>query len=298
MNSSLRLLRVFLAVSKEGNLGRAAATLYVSQPSLSQDIRRLERELGVQLFVRGPHGVALTAAGEELRRDVEDALALLDRGVERAQNVGSATKPRVTLGFTPSIGQELMPSLLPTLEGRLPKIVVEEREADTGSVTTGVRSGVFDLGLVHCQGVEDDIASMTLRQDELCVALAANHPLSGRGQPMNLEELGDLPLMIWPREVAPEYYDTLIAICHKSGLLPEVVPGPRRAIIRSYTVSGGSVFCLLPLSMSHMQVPGVSFVPIADPEARLPLDLVRRKREDRQEVTAVWNLLVEEVSRP
>jgi len=297
MNSSLRLLRVFLAVSKEGNLGRAAAALYVSQPSLSQDIRRLEREIDIQLFVRGPHGVTLTAAGEEFRRDVEDAIALLDRAVERARNVGSANKPRVTLGFTPSVGQELMPSLLPILERRLPNIVVEEREADTGAVAPGVRSGVFDLGLVHCQGVEDGIASTTLRQDELCVALAADHPLSGRGEAMSLQELGDLPLMIWPREVAPDYYDTLIAICHKAGLLPEVVPGPRRAIIRSYTVSDGSVFCLLPLSMSHMQVPGVSFVPIADPQARLALDLVRREREERPEVTAVWNLLVEEVPR-
>jgi DNA-binding transcriptional LysR family regulator len=198
MSSFLLLLRVFLAVCKEWNLGRTAAALYVSQPSLSHDIRRLEREIDIQLFVRGPHGSPSppperSSAGCR-RRD----------SPPRARNLGSANEPLVTLGFTPSLGQELMPSLLPILERRLPNILVEEREADTGAVAPGVRSGVFDLGLVHCQGVEDGIAATTLRQDELCVALAADHPLSGRGEAMGLQELGDLPLMISPREVAPD----------------------------------------------------------------------------------------------
>jgi len=294
MNCSLRLLRVFVAVSREGNLGRAATTLYVSQPSLSQDIRRLERELGTQLFVRGPHGVSLTPAGEEFRRDIEDALALLDRAVERAQTASRAKKPRIVLGFSPSIGQGLMPTLLPFLERQLPGIVVDEREADTGAVASGVRSGSFDLGLLHCHGAEESLAAVTLRSEPLCVALAADHPLSRRGRSIQLKELGDLSLMIWPREVAPDYYDTLIAICNQAGLSPQVVPGPRRAIIRSYTVSCGKVFCLLPLATSQMQVPGVAFIPIADPRATVALDLVRREREDREEVTAVWDLLVEE----
>ena len=199
------------------------------------------------------------------------------------------------LAFSPSIGLELMPTLLPLVERRLPGIVVDEREADTGAVASGVRSGIFDLGLVHCQDAEKSLSVVTLRHEKLCVALAADHPLSVRGQPICLQELGDLSIMIWPREVAPDYYDTLIAICRQAELTPAVVPGPRRAIIRSYKVSSGSVFCLLPLSNSHLQVPGVSFVPVADPHATVALDLVRREREDRQEVTAVWDLLLEEV---
>ncbi|HTW97863.1 MAG TPA: LysR family transcriptional regulator, partial [Acidimicrobiales bacterium] len=202
MNVSLRLLRVFLAVSKEGNVGRAASSLYVSQPSLSQDIRRLERELGIQLFVRGPHGVSLTPAGEEFRRDVDDALALLDRAVERAQAAARSPRRRIVLGFSPSIGHELMPSLLPLIESRLDDVVLDEREVDTGGVAPGVRSGAFDIGLAHCQGEQAGLASVTLRLDPLSVALAADHPLARRGGEVRLAELGDLPLMLWSRELA------------------------------------------------------------------------------------------------
>jgi DNA-binding transcriptional LysR family regulator len=293
MNVSLRLLRVFLVVSREGNVGRAAAALFVSQPALSQDIRRLERELGTQLFVRGPQGVTLTPAGQEFRRDVDDALALLDRAVERAQSPARSRR-RIVLGFSPSISHQLMPSLLPVLESRLPDVLVDEREVDTGEVAPGVRSGAFDIGLAHCQGEQAGIASVTVRFDELCVALAADHPLAGRGGAMRLAELGDLPLMLWSRELAPEYHDTLVAICNQAGLSPRIVPGPRRAMIRSYAVSDGSVFCLLPRSTSNLQVPGVAFLPVADDHARISLDAVRRERDDRPEVGALWRLLLEE----
>ena len=203
-----RLLRVFVAVSK-GDLGQAAKGPLVSQPSLSQDIRRLERELRTQLFVRGSHGVTLTPAGEEFRRDIEDALALLDRAVEHAERrQGQQTTRRARVQPEHGAGAA-MSTLLPLVELRLPAIVVDDCEADTGAVASGVRSGTFDLGLVHCQGAEKGLTVETLRHEKLCVALAADHPLSVRGQPICLQELGDLSIMIWPREVAPDYYDTL-----------------------------------------------------------------------------------------
>lgn len=297
MSVSLRLLRVFLVVSREGNVGRAAAALYVSQPSLSQDIRRLERELGTQLFVRGPQGVSLTPAGTAFRRDVEDALRLIDRAVEEARAVGRARQTRLVLGFTPSIGHRLLPSLLPILESRVPAVALDEREVDTGGIGSGVRSGSFDLGLAHCVDAEDGLESRTIRREPLSVALAASHPLSRRRLPVRLSELEGLPMMLWARELAPCYHDTLVRICEQAGLQPEILPGPRRAMIRSYAVSEGKVFCLLPRSTSTLSIPGVAFLDVADPDALVPLDLVRRASDDRAEVAEVWQVLVEEASR-
>lgn len=297
MNVSLRLLRVFLAVSREGNVGRAASSLLVSQPSLSQDIRRLERELGTQLFVRGAHGVTLTPAGEEFRRDVEDALALLDHAVEHAQAAAHSSRRRIVLGFTPSIGHELMPSLLSLLEARLPGVLLDEREVDTGEVAAGVRSGTFDIGLAHCQTAEAGLTTMTVRLDPLCVALSAEHPLAKRAGPVRLAEIGDLPLMLWSRDLAPQYHDRLVAICDEAGLSPRLVPGPRRAVIRSYALSDGSAFCLLPLSTSRLHVPGVSFLPVADEEALVSLEAVRRNRREGADVESVWQLLLAEAPR-
>jgi LysR family transcriptional regulator, benzoate and cis,cis-muconate-responsive activator of ben and cat genes len=284
VNVSLRLLRAFVAVGNEGNVGRAAARLFVSQPSLSQDIRRLERAVGTDLFVRGPHGVRLTPAGEVLLRDVEAALTLLGRGVDRARATAAAERLRVVLSFSPSIGHHLIPALLPALEQRLPGVAVDEREVDTGDVATGILAGRFDLGLAHCVPVDPELSATPLGDDPLCVAVATDHPLAQRGGPLQLSELDGLSLLLWPRETAPEYYDHMLAVCARAGLHPSVVPGPRRTLIRSYVLTAGDVFCLLPAATSRMNVPEVSFLAVSDEAAVVPLVLIRRRGEDRPEV--------------
>ncbi len=291
MNVSLRLLRAFLAVSREGNVGRAAAAMYVSQPSLSQDIRRLEREVGVTLFVRTPQGVMLTAAGEALRQDVQTALTLFERGVERARAAAAALRLRVTLAFTPSIGHRLVPSLLPWLERANTDVVVDEREVDTGEIVPGVTAGLFDLGLAHCPDRGDELRITDLVEERLCVALSAEHPLAGRDG-IRLAELEGLDLLVWPREVAPSYYDHLLGVCAAGGLTPAVRPGPRRAFIRSYVLSDGGTFCLLPEATSQLQLPGVAFVDVTDAGAAVPLSVVCRQGEDRPEVLSTQSAII------
>jgi hypothetical protein len=127
------------------------------------------------------------------------------------------------------------------------------------------------------------------------VALASGHPLAERDTPLHLVELEGLALMLWPREVAPDYYDALLAVCEKSGISPAVIPGPRRAIIRSYALSEGDVFYLLPDPTSRLSVPGITFLPVVDEHATVPLTLVHRQHEDRVDVLAAVAILTEVV---
>jgi LysR family transcriptional regulator, benzoate and cis,cis-muconate-responsive activator of ben and cat genes len=285
MNVSLRLLRAFVAVAEEGNVGRAAARMFVSQPSLSQDIRRLERAVGTDLFERGAYGVRLTPAGEVLYQDVKAALSLLDRGVEHARAAAESDRRQVVLSFSPSIGHVLIPALLPALE-RIPTVIVDEREVDTGDVVPGVLAGRFDLGLAHCAPVDARLHATPMGADPLCVAIAADQPLAKSGDPIPLASLRGLSILLWPRDVAPEYYDHVLGLCTSVGFLPEVVPGPRRTLIRSYVLTEGDVFCLLPLATAGLNVPGVAFVPVADAAATVPLTLLRRADDQRPEVLA------------
>jgi DNA-binding transcriptional LysR family regulator len=297
MNASLRLLRAFVAVGNEGNVGRAAARLFVSQPSLSQDIRRLERAVGTDLFIRGPHGVRLTPAGEILHREVDAALTMLDRGVERACAAAREERRRVVLAFSPSIGHRLIPALLPALEDRLPTVTVDEREVDTGDVTPGILAGRFDLGLAHCAPDDPGLAATRLGDDPLCVAVASDHPAATRSEPVHLADLAGLSILLWPRDTAPEYYDHILGVCAASGLQPDVVPGPRRTLIRSYVLAAGDVFCLLPKATSGLNVPDVSFLPVADTTATVPLVLIRRVDDPRPEVLDVETSVVDLVAQ-
>lgn len=289
LDVSLRLLRAFAAVAREGNVGRAAQRLYVSQPSLSQDIRRLERLVGVGLFVRTPRGMELTPAGQTLLSGVESGLLAVDRAVAEAGAVGGLVKRRVSIAFSPSIGNHLMPTLIPILDRLIPEVAVDEREVDTGEVGPGVHEGRFDLGLAHCPDADPELTMSLLTQERVCALVSADHEVARQPQ-ARLADLASLDLVLWPRETASAYYDHLLLTCTRSGFTPSVVPGPRRAIIRSYLLATRTAFCLLPASTASLRIAGLAFVELVDEHARIPLHLLRRTDDERGDVLAVGEI--------
>lgn len=293
LDVSLRLLRAFAAVARVGNVGRAAQRLYVSQPSLSQDIRRLERLVGVALFVRTSRGMDLTPAGQALLSGVESGLLAVDRAVAEASALGGLVRRRVSVAFTPSIGNHLMPSLMPILDRLIPEVAVDEREVDTGEVGPGVHEGRFDLGFAHCPNHDPELSMSLLTQERVCALLSADHEIA-RQPRARLADLAGLDLVLWPRETAPAYYDHLLLTCARSGFTPSVVPGPRRAIIRSYLLSTRTAFCLLPASTAGLRIPGLAFVELVDEHARIPLHSLRRADDRRRDVVAIEEIAKEQ----
>jgi hypothetical protein len=119
-----RLLRYFLAVANELHFGRAAASLYVSQPALSSQIRKLERTLGADLFVRTSRQVELTIAGRTLLDEAPLALAALERAAERARLAGDGIAGTVRLGYSPMAGYEILGTILKAVEHDIPNVTV------------------------------------------------------------------------------------------------------------------------------------------------------------------------------
>jgi DNA-binding transcriptional LysR family regulator len=295
VNLTLRLLRAFVVVSREGHVGRAAARLYVSQPALSQDIRRLEREIGVILFVRGSKGLSLTPAGDELLRSVESALSILDHGISSAQAIAAGDRTVVRLAYSPSMGNQFMPALLPALERERLSLIIEESEVDTGDVGPGVIAGRYDVGFAHSPSPDQGLILSHLADERLCVAVAASHRLASATS-VRLTDLAGSALLIWPRDSAPEYYDLILAICARAGLdLPEVKQF-RHITPRSYLLDDNQTFSLLPKSTTTIQRPEVRFVDLDDKDARVPLVFVRRSDDDRGELSMIENI-ARQVSR-
>lgn len=289
MNVSLRLLRAFVAASQEGHVGRAAARLYVSQPALSQDIRRLERELGVELFDRGPKGLTLTAPGQEFLRAVESSLTILDRGVAQAREIAGGERPVVSIGYSPSLGNRLVPELLAVLEREFPSITFDLLGVDTGEVAAGVIAGRFDLGLEHGESSAPGLAIESLVDEPLVVALGTEHPLAGRDL-IALAELQGSELMIWPRDTAPEYYDRIFEVCATGALRVERVREFRRSMTRSYLFNEDDVFSILPLSASFLHLPGTTFVAISDDHGTVPLVSLTRAGDKRPVLRRITEL--------
>src|ERR1700723_766627 len=122
MDLEPRLLRYFLAVAQELHFGRAAARLYISQPSLSNQIHNLERTLGTDLFVRNSRQVALTPAGRALLEEAPLALAALERAAERARLAGAGIAGEIRLSYTPMANFEMLRVILTAIENEIPDL--------------------------------------------------------------------------------------------------------------------------------------------------------------------------------
>src|SRR6476660_7505310 len=142
-----RLLRYFLAVAEELHFGRAAARLYISQPSLSNQIHKLERTLGTDLFVRTSRQVERTPAGGALLEEAPLALGALERAAERARLAGAGIAGTVRLGYAPMAGYETLAAILTAVEHDSPNVTVVASELFSAEVPGRVLAGELDVGL-------------------------------------------------------------------------------------------------------------------------------------------------------
>jgi DNA-binding transcriptional LysR family regulator len=209
MGIELRLLRYFAAVAEEQHVGNAAARLFISQPALSQQIRALEDQVGVPLFVRHPRGVELTEAGAVLLQEARAVLGgseRLEATVEELRR-GSATGLRV--GLPPGLHPTLLPALLEPLREREPEARIEVRELTTPEQIAALNDGSLDLGLVREPVEGSRLARRTLLVEPLGVGLPAGHPLAQR-EGVALRELAGQLFVCFPRQWAPSLHDVVV----------------------------------------------------------------------------------------
>lgn len=280
MDFTLRQLVALEAVARHGHFGRAAAELGLSQPTVSAEVRTVERRLGLVLLERTRAGVVPTAAGEALLPSVTSTLTharALDRQARRLHESPSS----LTLAASPSLINRLVPQLLRVLaanEQGAPPIPgldrVEVVEVETGHVLSAVRDGLADVGIGHWVTADEVTSSANIGFDPLHV-LTARGLLPSTGA-ARLSDLAGSSLLIWPREQAPEYYDAVLDVCHEHGVEPSITPiESRLSGAQSYLLHTGQAFSLVPGDFAAEAPASVSSAPL-DPPAGVPLNLVWR----------------------
>ena len=189
----LHQLRYFAAVARLGNFTRAAEACHVSQPTLSQQIAKLELELGHSLFDRLGRGVALTATGRALREKAEQALALLDEVKETVTAAGKVG--RVTVAAIPTVAPYFLPTALTKYAKANPNDRVEVLEYTTDECLQHLADGQLDLAVLALPVREEHLATETLFTEELLLAVAADHPLAKKPQ-VRLKDVADEPFIL------------------------------------------------------------------------------------------------------
>src|SRR6267142_3890140 len=174
-----RLLRYFLAVAEELHFGRAAARLYISQPSLSNQVHKLEQTLGADLFVRDSRHVELTTAGRALLEEAPLALAALERAAERTRLAGAGIAGTVRLGYAPTAGFETLAAILTAVERDSPNLTVVASELFSSEIPGRVLAGEQDIGLAMFPVPMRGVRSRPLRMEPLALLAGRHHRLAG-----------------------------------------------------------------------------------------------------------------------
>ena len=196
----LRQLRYFAAVARHRHFTRAAEELHVAQPALSQQVRRLENELGMELFVRSTRRVALTEAGELLLPRAQHVLAEVDDARAELEQLSGLVRGRVSIGSIPLARLDL-PGMLAEFRARHPGVAMYMREETLGNMLAMLRGDELDLGFAFTdeQMAGPELVVEPLFEEELLVVTSPSHRLAGRKR-LRIEELRDEPFIGFRRD--------------------------------------------------------------------------------------------------
>ena len=193
---NLRDLHYLLALAEHRHFGRAAEASFVSQPTLSTQIKKLEEELGVALVERTPRKILLTETGREIARRARAVLAEVEEIKAIAQRTRDPEAGTLRLGIFPTLGPYLLPHVIPLLRERFPRLELLLTEEKTEHVIHMLREGALDAGILALPLHEDSLHSEFLFEEPFVLAVPDHHPLAGHKNRLKLHDLANEKLLL------------------------------------------------------------------------------------------------------
>ena len=215
MKVNLRDLRYLVALADERHFGRAAERCFVSQPTLSAQIRKLEDYLGVTLVERQPKRVTLTDAGEKVVERARRLLLEADAIVEVAKTDRDPLAGPLRLALIPTVGPYLLPEIARPLKRALPRLKLMLYEYQTGPLLEKLRDGELDLGILALPVATDGLATAELYEEPFTLAVPADHPLAARERVKVADLEGETLLLL---EDGHCLRDHALEVCSRIGL--------------------------------------------------------------------------------
>jgi len=291
-----RYLRYFIAVAEELSFTRAAEKLHTVQPSLSQQIRRLEEIVGTPLFHREKHRLHLTEAGRIFLQESRSILQQTSRAIALARQAARAEAGFMTIGFVPGVEGKVFPRILPILRAKYPDIELSLRTLTSPQQLEALQSGEINAGFLRPPVDDPEINSEVILNDKIIVALPANHPLA-KHKRVSVRSLVVLPLLQVARTTAPLLHDKSIEIAERAGVTFNSILPADNVLMSLSEVASGLGFCLLPDYVRQILPPNVILRPLdCDPEPEIPLVVAWRK-DDRLPALAFFLSLLREQFR-
>lgn len=256
----LRLWRQFAAVAEELHFGRAARSLHMTQPPLTQAIAQLERLLDVRLFERTKRSVRLTAAGEALLPQVRDLLARAQTLPAQARAAAGGELGRLRIAFVSTVGFALLPQWLRAFRARHPQVQMELIEATGDVQAEAFARGDIDAGfMLHSPGFAPaGLSHLEVAREPLVLAVPEAHPLAAAAR-LPLAQVLAEPLVVFPRRIVPSLHDAILGMYHAGGHEPRIVQEAIQMQTIVNLVSAGLGLAWVPASVRQFQRSGVVY---------------------------------------
>ena len=295
MSIDLKQLKYFLAVAEEKSFSRAAERLHISQPPLSQQIMKLESELGVKLFARTTRTFELTVAGKALMNEASELLAKMRMTIDTIRQIDRGEVGRLRVGIVGSAMWGPIPSLLEEFQTKFPRVTWTLHELGPTLQYEALRAKQVDVGFWREPRLdEDDLRQDNLRQElcfreDVCVAINEHHPLA-KHESIELMDIADEPMLTLALDKSsfPRY---LIQCCVKAGFQPTIFQEASEPQTLLAMVGAGLGVALLPETTSRIGWPGVVFLPVRTNPPSANLYITYTTLDDAPVVRAFLNIL-------
>ncbi|MES2659055.1 MAG: LysR family transcriptional regulator [Verrucomicrobiota bacterium] len=216
----LRQLKHFLEVGEAGSITAAAKKLRLTQPALSRQIKALEEELDTALLERGAHSITLTPAGEILLTEARKLVKFSDAMIEKVK--ATAVGEPLRVGYAPSLAGEFLSVAIERFTQFHPRVRVSLYDWSSAEMRTGLESGKLDLIVAApCQGIQEPVRWIGLREYGWQVVMPADHPL-GKKKLISAKDLDGQKLLLYDREHYPDYWDKITGFFREHGLQAKV----------------------------------------------------------------------------
>ena len=289
----LRHLRYFLAVAEELHFSRAAARLHMAQPPLSQQIRRLEEELGVQLLARTKRRVELTGPGLQFLEDAREILARADQAVTRVQRSARGEVGQLRIGLVSSAAYgDTLPRLLRAYRERYPAVAITLLEMSTGEQLAALREDRIQVGFLRPPVGEPDIAITTVLREPLVAVLPAGHPLAASRR-IPLAALAGDPFIMISRSHGLGILDLVTGACLRAGFEPRVAQEAKEIQTVVGFVAAGFGVSLLPATVRRLRHGGVAYPSLEPPEVQIEIAAAHRSQDPSPLLSAFLAVLRE-----
>jgi DNA-binding transcriptional LysR family regulator len=257
----LRHLRYFVAVAEELHFGRAAKRLNLSQPPLSQQIRKLEEILGYPLLLRTSRSVSLTTAGAAFLQRARRTLGNVKRDVEETRDIGRGEVGSLNVGFVGSGMLATLPGIFRTYREAYPRVRLHLHESFTSMAVEGLLNGTLDAGILRDGDPTEGLTVKTIFSEPFVAVLPAGHPRAMQ-KSISPASLRGQPFVYYPRSAGNRAYEKPLALCEEHGFRPQIVQEASHWLTILRLIGAGLGVSIAPACVRWLASPDVVCVPL------------------------------------